>query len=198
MSTRQTEQQDFSGLAGQLLLAMPGMGDPRFHRAVIFICAHDANGAMGLMLNQPSSGLTFPQLLKQLDIKPERTIPDQLTSLPVMSGGPVETARGFVLHGPDFEDPGTVPVDDEFYVTGTVDGLKAIAAGEGPDHMLFMLGYAGWTAGQLEDELRQNAWLTLPATPDLIFHTQAGHMWDRAIGTLGIDPAMLSAEAGRA
>ena len=182
-------------LTGRLLLAMPGMGDPRFHKAVIYLCAHDDKGAMGLVINHILPSIDLSQLLEQLNIKPED---NKAPDTPVMSGGPVETARGFVLHGNDFEQSDTITIDDDFRVTGTIDALRAIAQGEGPDQMLFILGYAGWSAGQLDEEIQQNAWLVIDADSALIFDTSAETKWDQAIKTIGIDPGMLSGEAGRA
>ncbi len=182
-------------LTGRLLLAMPAMGDPRFHKAVIYMCAHDENGAMGLVINHTLPGVDLSQLLKQLNITPEET---KARDSAVMSGGPVETARGFVLHSNDFEQSDTIKIDEDFYVTGTIDALKAIAGGDGPDKMLFILGYAGWSKGQLDQEMQQNAWLVTDPDPDLIFAAPPEEKWTKAIQKLGIDPAMLSGEAGRA
>lgn len=188
-------QQDQRFLAGRLLLAMPAMGDPRFHKAVIYMCAHDENGAMGLVINHALPGVDLSQLLEQLNITPDK---ERTSDKPVMSGGPVETARGFVLHSNDFSQSDTIRIDDNFSVTGTIDALKAIASGEGPDNMLFILGYAGWSAGQLDQEIQQNAWLIADPDPDLIFAASPEEKWTRAIKKLGIDPGMLSGEAGRA
>jgi putative transcriptional regulator len=187
-------------LTGRMLLAMPGMGDPRFHRAVIFICAHDANGAMGLVINHRLPGLDLSQLLQQMNIRPADDAPARpLTeSLPVMSGGPVESARGFILHSSEFSQPDTIRVSDSFSVTGTVDALRAVAGGQGPDRMLFILGYAGWSSGQLDQEIQQNAWLVADANPDLVFGAPPDEKWDRGVRMLGVNPAMLSGDAGRA
>jgi len=182
-------------LTGRLLLAMPAMGDPRFHKAVIYVCAHDENGAMGLVINHTLPGIDLSQLIEQLNI--ESDAPDSPNGL-VMSGGPVETARGFVLHSTDFQQTDTIKIDDEFSVTGTIDALKAIANGEGPDQMLFILGYSGWSAGQLDKELIDNAWLVADPDPDLIFDSLPDEKWTKAVQTLGVDPNMLSGEAGRA
>lgn len=181
-------------LTGKLLVAMPQMGDPRFHKAVIFICAHDVNGAMGLVINHTLPGLELSELLSQLHIEGNQTSPD----IPVMSGGPVETGRGFILHKGDFRQIDSLKIESDIYVTGTIDALKAIAQGKGPDEMLFILGYAGWTAGQLDLELQQNAWLVVDADPALIFDSNPDECWDLAIRKIGIDPNMLSGEAGRA
>lgn len=182
-------------LTGRLLLAMPAMGDPRFHKAVIYVCAHDANGAMGLVINHTLPGVDFSQLLEQLNIAPDgKSAP----ITPVMSGGPVETARGFILHSSDFKQSDTIRIDPTFSVTGTVDALKSIVGGSGPEKMLFILGYAGWSAGQLDQELQQNAWLVTHSDPDLVFSVAPDEKWDKAVKTMGIDPSKLSREAGRA
>lgn len=182
-------------LAGKVLLAMPSMSDPRFHKAVIFMCAHDENGAMGLVVNNTLAGLNFENLLEQVglnaDIKPS-------TDLQVMSGGPVESARGFLLHSSEFFQTDTIRIDDSFSVTGTVDALKEVAAGNGPEQLLFILGYAGWGAGQLDQEIQQNSWLVTDPDPSIIFSEDHDQKWTRAVGQLGFDPAMLSGEAGRA
>lgn len=180
-------------LTGRLLLAMPQMGDPRFHRAVIFMCAHDENGAMGLVVNNAIPGVDLSELLTQLNIDRQPRTP----AAPVMNGGPVETARGFVLHSTDFAQAETVRIGTDIGVTGTIEALKAIAAGDGPQKMLFMLGYAGWGAGQLDKELQDNAWLVTDADADLLFG-EAGDKWDRAVRRIGIDPVMLSGDAGHA
>ena len=191
------EQNDKSRyLTGRLLLAMPQMGDPRFHRAVILMCAHDENGAMGLVVNNVLPGVDLSELLSQLNIDSNASaVPDDA---PVMNGGPVETARGFVLHSSDFHQSETVPVSDGISVTGTLDALRAIAAGKGPQRMRFMLGYAGWGAGQLDREIQQNAWLVADPDSTLVFDTPPGEAWDRAVKKMGIDPAMLSGDAGHA
>lgn len=194
MSEKEQEQKD-SYLTGRLLLAMPAMGDPRFHKAVIYMCAHDANGAMGLVINHTLPGVDLSQLLEQLHIDPAES---QAPETPVMSGGPVETARGFVLHSNDFSQSDTIKIDDDFSVTGTIDALKAIASGDGPESMLFILGYAGWSAGQLDQEIQQNAWLVADPDPELIFTSQPEEKWPKAVEKLGVDPGMLSGVAGRA
>lgn len=195
--TEKDKSKKTSSLAGRLLLAMPQMGDPRFHKAVIFVCAHDANGAMGLVVNHAVPGLELGELLKQMKIDPA-AISRKSASFPIMNGGPVEAARGFILHSPDFSQPDTVKISGDISVTGTVDALRAVATGTGPQKMLFMLGYAGWGAGQLDQEMQQNAWLVADADPDLVFAAGSDEKWDRAVRKLGIDPAMLSGDAGRA
>ncbi|MEM6780946.1 MAG: YqgE/AlgH family protein [Pseudomonadota bacterium] len=185
-------------LAGQVLLAMPGMGDTRFNRAVIYICAHDKNGAMGLVINHIVPGLKFGSLLKELNVATDITIPSDIVTLPVINGGPVETARGFLLHSKDFKHDDTVDINESFSLTGTVDALKEVASGQGPKDMVFTLGYAGWSAGQLDQELHQNAWLTCEASRDLIFDTAPHDMWDAAVGHIGVDPSLLSLNSGHA
>lgn len=185
-------------LTGRILLAMPGLDDPRFHRAVIFLCAHDEKGAMGLIVNHTLPGLELQELMAQLDIVPAQETINNGAHMPVLSGGPVEAARGFVLHTTDFKQSDTIEIDERFSITGTVDALKAIAQGNGPHKMLFVLGYAGWDPGQLDQELQQNAWLVADADPDLIFRPSAEQKWEDAVRKLGIDPAMLSGSAGHA
>jgi putative transcriptional regulator len=193
----QSDKNDNS-LTGRLLLAMPQMGDPRFHRAVILMCAHDENGAMGLVINNIMPGVDLTELLAQLDIPAPEKADASDDSQPVMNGGPVETARGFVLHSKDFRQAETVDINAEISITGTLDALRAIAAGNGPQKMLFMLGYAGWDAGQLDAEMQQNAWLVAEPDADIVFGAAPDEKWDRAMKKIGVDPAMLSGSAGRA
>lgn len=188
-------KKDDNYLTGKLLIAMPSMGDPRFHRAVIFLCAHDEDGAMGLVINHELPGVEFSDLVSQL--KFESDIKFDM-SLPVMYGGPVESARGFLLHSTDFERADTMHVAQKYGITGTVDALQDIAQGKRPKDLLFILGYAGWDAGQLDEELQQAAWLVVDADPDLIFEGDPDEKWLRAITKLGVDPAMLSGASGRA
>lgn len=189
-------------LDGQLLVAMPGMADERFSRAVIYICAHSPEGAMGIILNRPAANVTMPDLLVQLEIVPEVEriqLPDQVNRMPVLMGGPVETSRGFVLHSPDFHiSQSTLPIDDGVCLTATIDILRAIARGQGPQSAVLALGYAGWGAGQLELELQANGWLNCPADAELIFNTAVDIRYEMALRRIGIEPAMLSMEAGHA
>ena len=187
-------QSDDPFLSGQLLIAMPGMQDERFAKTVIYMCAHTPEGAMGLVLNQALDSLTFPDLLEQLGIEEEIGT----TDVRVHVGGPVEAGRGFVLHSADYSQEATLPVDDGIALTATVDILKAIARGRGPRKSLLALGYAGWGPGQLDDEIKANGWLQAPADPELVFDLNLDNKWERAIGKLGIDPRMLSDEAGHA
>jgi putative transcriptional regulator len=189
-------------LDGQLLVAMPSMLDDRFNRTVIYVCAHSAEGAMGIVVNKPAVDFSLPDLLVQLDIVPETDrirLPSHVERMRVLMGGPVETSRGFVLHSPDFFiDQSTLPIDGRVCLTATIDILRAIAEGEGPQEALLALGYAGWSAGQLESEIQANGWLNCPADPDLIFHTALERRYEMAMRTIGIDPARLSATAGHA
>ena len=189
-------------LDGQFLLAMPGMADTRFSRSVVYICAHSPDGAMGLIINQPARKITFSDLLLQLNlIAADELIrlPAPAEKLPVLKGGPVETGRGFVLHTADFFiDHSTLPIDDCVSLTATVDILRAIAKGDGPRKAMLALGYAGWSPGQLEEEIQQNGWLNVPADPGLLFDGDLEGKYGRALKLLGIDPARLSGEAGHA
>ena len=189
-------------LDGQLLIAMPVMGDPRFERSVIYLCAHSAEGAMGIIVNRPAGSIDFPGLLVQLDIIKEADQikrPENAESLKVLKGGPVETGRGFVLHSSDFFiQDATLRIDHEICLTATVDILKAIAKGAGPKHAILALGYAGWAAGQLESEIQDNGWLHCDADPELIFGGDIEEKYTRALRKIGIDPGMLSNEAGHA
>lgn len=185
-----------------MLIAMPGMRDERFSRTVIYMCAHSSDGAMGIVVNQMASNVAFPDLLVQLDIIPEDrkiNLPLDVIGVNVLRGGPVETGRGFVLHTSDFYiENSTLPIDEGICLTATLDILKAMACGEGPVNAVLALGYAGWGAGQLETEIQANGWLHCPADPDLIFGSDVETKYERAMRKIGIDPAMLSSEAGRA
>ena len=198
MDNKAKDTKETHFLCGKLLLAMPSMGDPRFHQAVILLCAHDENGAMGLVINHAFPDLAFPELLKQLKLTSDIKIDLDKLSLPVMYGGPVETARGFLLHSSDFKQIDTVPIDEHFHITGTLDALREVALGNGPEDMIFILGYAGWGAGQLDHEMQQNAWLVVDPDPDLIFNAAPDKKWNMAIEKLGINPDFLSTEAGQA
>lgn len=184
-------------LTGKLLIAMPGMGDPRFERSVVLMCAHSAEGAMGLIVNKPMPDVGFADLLKQLEIggpAPPRS------EIRVHFGGPVEHARGFVLHSDDYASASspTLAVSGGFGMTATLDILERIAGGTGPARAFLALGYAGWGPGQLESEIAQNGWLTAEASPDLVFAPDNGAKWSRALKTLGVDPLTLSSDAGHA
>lgn len=183
-----------SCLVGQLLVAMPGMRDPRFSKTVIYMCAHSPEGAMGLVINRTLESLTFGDLLEQLEITP----PPSERAINVHFGGPVETGRGFVLHSPDYKQDGTLVVADDVSLTATIDILRAIAAGRGPRFHLLALGYAGWGPGQLDGEIRANGWLHVSSDDALLFDRNLDSKWERAMSKIGIDPRMLSDEAGHA
>ncbi|TBW34965.1 YqgE/AlgH family protein [Siculibacillus lacustris] len=187
-------------LDGQILIAMPGMEDKRFERALVYLCAHSADGAMGVILNQPSPQPSFADLLVQLEVIPEDeriTLPPLARAMRVQTGGPVETSRGFVLHSSDyFAENATLPIDERFSLTTTLEVLKAIADGRGPQRAMLALGYAGWGAGQLESEIQWNGWLHCPADPELVFDTDLDRKYDRALKKLGIDIGLLSRDAG--
>ncbi|HTY70089.1 MAG TPA: YqgE/AlgH family protein [Alphaproteobacteria bacterium] len=179
---------------GHLLAAMPQMEDPRFERSVIYLCAHNAEGAMGLVVNRLFDAITFPDLLEQLNIE---TGP-KTEQIRVHFGGPVESGRGFVLHTDDYVRDGTLKVRSGFALTATVDILKAIAAGEGPRHSLLALGYSGWGPGQLESEIAANGWLVVPADPTIVFDQELEDKWQRALAATGVSIASLSGVSGRA
>ncbi|MCP5368546.1 MAG: YqgE/AlgH family protein [Hyphomicrobiales bacterium] len=181
-------------LTGQLLVAMPGMPDPRFDRTVIYMCAHNEEGAMGLVVNKSLDSLTFSELLDQIGIDSGGC--DKARS--VHFGGPVEAARGFVLHSADYVRDATMVVDDAVALTATMDILRAIAEGEGPNKAILALGYAGWGPGQLDSEIKANGWLHVDADDELLFGPELETKWERAMVKLGIDPRMLSDNAGHA
>lgn len=181
-------------MEGKLLLAMPGMGDPRFERSVVYMCSHSKDTAMGLVINQPVTKLIFSELLDQLDI----SIDGEVTDTPIHAGGPVETGRGFILHSADFAQDSTLIVSETIALTATVDILKAIANGEGPKNYLLALGYVGWNGKQLEQEIQTNAWLTAPADNEVVFYTELDNKWPRAMAMLGVDVSKLSSDAGHA
>ena len=184
-------------LSGKLLLAMPGMSDPRFERAVIAICVHDENGAVGIGIGQKRAGLRFRALLKQLDLDPGEA-PD----CAVHHGGPVEPGRGFVLHSNDWGGQDTLQVAGAggalFGMTGTIDVLRAIAEGRGPSQWIAALGYAGWEGGQLEEEMTRHGWFAADASRGIIFDTPTDERWATAFRTAGVDPRLLSSETGAA
>jgi len=186
---------DSTNLTGKLLIAMPDMGDPRFERAVIYVCAHSTDGAMGLIINKPTPDVRFADLLEQLSIDDGELAVD----VRIHYGGPVETGRGFVLHTSDYKSgAGTMEVADGISMTATLDILEDIATGSGPTRSMLGLGYAGWGPAQLEGELISNCWLVCDANDDILFGRAAEHKWTAALKTLGIDPLMLSAAGGSA
>jgi putative transcriptional regulator len=203
MASRTRSSDDEGYLDGQLLIAMPAMGDPRFSRSVIYLCAHSSEGAMGIIINQRAPNISFTELLEQLNIivpsKDSISLPRSLSAMAVHLGGPVETGRGFVLHSADyFKAESTLPIDESVCLTATIDILRDIAKGSGPDKALLALGYAGWAPGQLENEIQANGWLNCPANPELIFDPEVDRKYTRALGSLGIDPIRLVNDSGHA
>jgi putative transcriptional regulator len=192
--TKPTDGTDNLYLTGQLLVAMPQMRDPRFARSVIYMCAHSADGAMGLVVNRRVGSITFDDLLQQLNIGPNK----RSDEIRIHFGGPVEQGRGFVLHSSDYLQSGSLQVDDQVALTATLDILKEMAAGGGPRKSLLALGYAGWGPGQLDAEIQANGWLSVSSDEALVFDADLDHKWERAIGKIGIDFSQLSGEAGHA
>ena len=184
-------------LSGQLLLAMPGMGDPRFERAVIAICVHDENGAVGVGIGHQRTGIRLRALMAQLGLDPGAA-PDA----PVQHGGPVEPGRGFVLHSDDWGGQDTIAVigsnQNSFAMTGTIDVLRAIGEGRGPSRFLVALGYAGWGGGQLDEEMTRHGWFSAPGDPAILFDTPVDERWTTSFHAAGIDPRLLAAQAGAA
>ncbi len=181
-------------LEGRFLIAMPGIGDDRFHRSVILICAHSDQGAMGLVVNQPAESISFDELLEQLEIEPN----EQTSATPIRIGGPVESGRGFVLHSSDYQGETALDIAGKFMLTGTVDILRDIAKGAGPSKRIIALGYTGWAPGQLEQEIQQNGWLSCESVPDIVFGESDDDKWVAALSEMGISPELLSAEGGTA
>jgi len=184
---------DFSYLTGQFLLAMPNMGDPRFDHAAIAMCAHDADGAMGICIGAEHKNIRFHKLLSQFGIDPGLS-----EDVCVYIGGPVEPGRGFVLHSNDWSGQDSIKVADRWTLTSTIDILRAIAEGRGPTDWIVALGYAGWGGGQLEDELANHAWLTVAADLSIIFNQSTVSPWIRCLRRAGIDPRFLASGGGSA
>ena len=180
-------------LSGKLLLAMPGMADPRFERAVIAMCVHDENGAVGVGIGHKRAGITFRTLLRQLDIEPGEA-PD----CAVHHGGPVEPGRGFVLHSTDWGGQDTIDVDGRWALSGTIDVLKAIAEGTGPSRWLVALGYAGWSEGQLDEEMTRHGWFSTSGDTRLLYEVDAGRRWAKGFEAAGVDPRLLANSTGTA
>jgi putative transcriptional regulator len=191
-----------SNLEGQLLIAMPGMSDPRFARSVVYMCAHSDEGAMGLVINQRIDDLTFGELIEQIDAFEDDVAAEMDTacaSQPVHTGGPMENSRGFVLHSPDYfcEDAST-RITTGVCLTATTDILLAMATGSGPARALLALGYASWAPGQLESELGANVWLNGPADADIVLAADSSVKYDRALTKIGVNPSHLVNISGRA
>lgn len=187
-------------LDGQLLLAMPSMTDPRFENAVIYMCTHTEEGAMGLVINKMCDNIDFPDLLSQLNIdysQDEQNLPT-LNKITLHEGGPVESGRGFILHSADYVQETTLIISETIALTATIDILTAIACGEGPQDYLIALGFSGWGRGQLENEMLRNSWLTIEADEELVFRTELDLKFPRALAKLGVDISMLSSQYGSA
>lgn len=187
-------------LDGQFLIAMPGMDDGNFSRAVVYICAHSPDGSMGFIINRPQS-ISFVDVLlhlKMLNQHEAIMLPEPTREFPILSGGPVETGRGFVLHSDDYVGESSIPVSDDISLTATLDVIRAISEGRGPAKATMMLGYAGWGAGQLENEIASNGWLNCPASEEMIFDRRLGGKYEQALASMGVSAAMLSADAGHA
>ena len=192
---RMDRETDTSDLTGKLLIAMPGMGDPRFDGSVIFLCSHSTDGALGLVVNRPSTGVRFSDLLRQLKIEPRPEGRD----IAVRIGGPVEHGRGFVLHSADYTgSAATLKVGEQVGLTATLDVLEAIAHGTGPDRAILALGYAGWGPMQLEAEIALNTWLVADASDAILFGDEDAQKWALALRSIGVEASALSATAGRA
>ncbi|AQZ52683.1 hypothetical protein Mame_03376 [Martelella mediterranea DSM 17316] len=184
---------------GQFLIAMPQLAESEFERSVIYICAHSGEGAMGFIINRAQS-VTFPEVLHQLDLVGEERDPEMpsLIDFPVLCGGPVEPGRGFVLHSYDYSGEGSIPISDDMAMTGTLDVLRSVAAGKGPERATLLLGYTGWAPGQLEAEIANNDWLTCPAIEDMVFDRDLESKYERALFSMGVRPSSLSTNIGHA
>ena len=180
-------------LTGQFLLAMPGIGDPRFERAIIAMCAHDGEGALGIGIGATLPGIGLHAVLDQLEIEP-----GMAPNAAVHIGGPVEPRRGFVLHSPEWGGQDTVGVANQWALSGTTDVLRAIAAGKGPSRWIVALGYAGWGPGQVDSEMTRHGWFNTPGDLEILYDTNADHRWERAFGGAGVDPRLLANGAGNA
>ena len=183
-----------NGFVGQVLLAMPAMTDPRFERSVIYICAHNEDGAMGIVINKTLNSIDSRDLLEELDIPTDPTT----RNITVHFGGPVENQRGFVLHSLDYEHAELLVVEGQAGLSATLDILHDLAQGSGPKHSILALGYAGWGPGQLEAEFQENAWLSVPANETLLFDVPNDDKWERAFNSIGVDLSVLSSSSGRA
>jgi len=196
-----TAKTEFPSLCGKFLIAMPGMGDTRFERSLIYVCAHSKEGAMGFVVNRNLDEPEISDFFCQLKIISEdekASLPKYLETARMQVGGPVEPGRGFVLHSGDFESDSTVEVRDNIKLTATLEILRAIATGKGPEKFILALGYSGWSAGQLEDEIAANGWLTVDGNETILFDTLNAEKYKRGLALLGVDETLLSADAGHA
>ena len=188
-------------LQGKFLIAMPGMGDARFEKSVIYICAHSQKGAMGFMINRALTTPTIDEFFTQLNIvegNDIQNLKDNYKDIQLFSGGPVEPGRGFVLHSSEYQGESTLSVDEHISLTATLEILRAIVTGKGPKQILLALGYSGWASGQLEEEIISNGWLISPAQADVVFGDNNFAKYDDALKILGVDSFFLSADAGHA
>ena len=185
-----------TSLMGQILMATPQMTDSCFMHAVILICGHDHNGAMGLVLNRLVEELSLQDLIDQLDVQPGRDHP--ATSIPIHFGGPIEMGRGFMLHSTDYLHEASIEITPDIALTSTIEILSLVAQGQGPDQKLLALGYAGWSAGQLEFELQSNSWLQVQSDVNLVFSPDLSEKWQNAMAKIGVDPTLLSPDFGHA
>ncbi len=194
-------EQDINSLSGKLLIAMPQMGDLRFEKSVIYICAHSSDGAMGFIINRTMQVPTVSDFLRQLEVinEDERIlVPENLANQALHVGGPVEPGRGFVLHTPEYGSETTLDVTDRIRLTATLEILRKIATGKGPEKCILALGYSGWASGQLEEEISSNGWLTCDADEQILFDEKHDNKYNRALETLGVNPLLLSSDAGHA
>lgn len=181
-------------LTGQLLVAMPLMQDNRFNRSVVYMCVHNEQGAMGLIVNRLVGSISFHEVLQQLGIQDEVS-----SNTPIYFGGPIETSRGFVLHSLDYQETGTILINERFGLTASLDLLKLIATNQGPKNYLLALGYTGWGANQLEKEIQENSWLTTPGDESIIFNpVNLDEKWALSVGKIGISVSQLSSDYGHA
>ena len=195
------QDKEFPSLCGKFLIAMPGMADVRFERAVIYVCAHSNEGAMGFVINRTMDEPSISDFLRQLEIVTESealALPHELEIAHMHVGGPVEPGRGFVLHSADYESDATVEIQENVRLTATLDILRAIAMGRGPHKIIMALGYSGWSAGQLENEITANGWLTSEGDEQVLFDTLVEEKYRKSLALLGVDESLLSADAGHA
>ncbi len=190
------KQVDAMQIQGQILVAMPSMQDPRFRESIIFMCGHDKNGAMGIIVNKLIDDVYLEDIIDQMDL--EAQAQDDIPPYPIHYGGPVEIGRGFVLHTTDCLRDSSVTITDDIALTASTEIFNQVLEGSGPDHLLIALGYAGWSSGQLETEIMENSWLTLPADASILFDTTPETLWERTLKKFGIDPLCLSLHAGNA
>ena len=192
----QTSKMENLFLAGKLIIAMPTMSDPRFKRSVVCICAHNEDGAIGIIINKIIESLSFSKIIKQLKLKKNMTKNDYKNH--IYFRGPVETERGFILHSADYSSENSTSINSEISMTASTEILQALIDGNGPNKSIVALGYAGWGPGQLDTEIQSNAWLSVESDLELVFSAKTAEKWDMALEKIGVNPALLSTEAGRA